>query len=413
MLNIHDYKSLFKNKSFVKLWLAGFLSMLGDYVFSISLYIWVYGFTGSMVALSSSIFFQFLPRLIMSPIAGIVVDRFDRKKVLIIADSLRAFILSGLFFIQNTDKIIIVYLIILFNAAITMIARPAKSAIVPLVIQKELLIKYNSFKELTESLILVLGPAIGGILAATGFSFVIAIDIVSFIVSAILISTISLKENTQIQEKIKTKKFSFSGELKYAVNLFKANHVFSGIASITVLMALAQGGINVLFLPFLLEVVKASEVQFGIVLAFQGMGSVIGSILAGVYSTYSKANWIIGGGALCSGIALLFYTTFPILNLVLIVALLEGIAIMGVFIFIPSLVQKYFKEENLGKVFGFLDSFESGSLLLSMGLSGALAGIWGIQATLHILAMFYLIAGIIGIYLLRRKRLENIFHNNL
>ncbi len=413
MLNIHEYKSLFKNKSFVKLWLAGFLSMLGDYVFSISLYIWVYGSTGSMVALSSSIFFQFLPRLIMSPIAGIVVDRFDRKKVLIIADLLRAFILLNLFFIQNTEKLIIVYLIILFNSAITMIARPAKSAVVPLVIKKELLIKYNSFKELTESLVLVLGPAIGGILAATGFSFVISIDVLSFIVSAILISTISLKETTQTQERVNNKKITFSGELKYVVNLFRANHVFSGIASITVLMALAQGGINVLFLPFLLQVVKASEVQFGIVLAFQGMGSVIGSILAGAYSNYSKANWIIGGGAFCSGVALLIYTTFPILNIVFFVALLEGIAIMGVFIFIPSLVQRSFKEEHLGKVFGILDSFESGSLLISMGLSGILAGFWGIRLTFYILAMLYLIAGTIGIYLLRKRRLENIIHNNM
>lgn len=297
MINLHEYKALFKSKSFVKLWLAGFLSMLGDYVFSISLYIWVYKSTGSAAALSSSIFFQFLPRLIMSPIAGIVVDKFDKKKVLIISDLLRALILSGLFFLQSADKIILVYLIIIINAAITMIARPAKSAVVPLVIQKDLLIKYNSFKELTESLVLVLGPAIGGILAAAGFNFVITIDILSFIVSAVLISFITVKQTLQTQVDLNKQNFAVKAGLKYAGRLFRDDNVFSGLVIITILMALAQGGINVLFLPFLLEVVKASEVQFGVVLAFQGMGSVIGSILAGSYSDYSKANWIIGGGA--------------------------------------------------------------------------------------------------------------------
>lgn len=408
MINLNEYKSLFKNKSFTKLWSASFLSMLGDYVFSISLYIWVYNSTGSVVALSSSIFFQFLPRLIMSPIAGIVVDRFDRKKILIFSDLLRAFILSGLFFMQTADKIILVYLIILLNAAITMIARPAKSAIVPLVIEKELLIKYNSFKELTESIILILGPAIGGILAITGFDFVITVDIISFIISAILIATITLSKSVQNQEKIKSKTFCYSKEVNYVSNLFKNNRVFTGIATVTIFVSLAQGGINVLFLPFLLEVVKASEVQFGIVLAFQGVGSVIGSLVAGVFTNYSKANWIIGGGVLFSGIALLVYTTFPVLNVVLLVALLEGISIMGVFIFIPSLVQTYFQEENLGKVFGFLDSFESGSLLISMGVSGMLTGIWGIRPTFYLLALLYLTAGIIGIYMLKEQRINSI-----
>jgi MFS family permease len=60
------------------------------------------------------------------------------------------------------------------------------------------------------------------------------------------------------------------------------------------------------------------------------------------------------------------------------------------------------KEKNLGKVFGFLDSFESGSLLLSMGLSGLLAECWGIRLTFYILALLYLTAGVIGVYLLRR-----------
>ncbi|AZR72002.1 hypothetical protein BBF96_00425 [Anoxybacter fermentans] len=402
--NWRDFKELFKNIDFLKLWIAQVLSLIGDYIYSVNLYIWIYKLTGSALALSSSIFFQTVPRLIMAPIAGIIIDRFNRKKILILSDILRGIIICLFIFVKSKEQLLLVYLVVIINAVISRIAIPARSTILPIILEKDKLIKANSLYNFTESATLIVGPILGGILSILNFNIIVFINTVSFFLSALLINNIGISNDVVSTKTLNEKSGSFWSELGYVKKLFKKNPLFMGLLSVTVLSALGQGGINILYYPFLLDVVKVSNTQFGLTLSFFGLGSIIGSMLTGFYADISKARWVIGGGVLVSGISVILYNTFPNLYMVIFTTLIEGIAIAGVFILIPSIVQTYFKKGNQGKVFGLLDAFESGSMLFSMGLSGIIVSLFGIRVVLYVLAGLFLFAGIIGTILLKPEQ---------
>lgn len=199
---MRQYAALLRNNpNYARLWLAQAISLLGDWFNTIVLAALVSKYSdGSGIAISLLLLARFLPPLLVSPLAGVLLDRFDRKRLLIVSDVVRALIVLCFLFVRSSETLWIVYVLTVLQFSFSSIFEPGRSALMPSVVRREDLVQANILGSITWSVMLALGGALGGVVsAALGTEFALIFDAVTFMVSALLIASIRVTHPTQDQ----------------------------------------------------------------------------------------------------------------------------------------------------------------------------------------------------------------------
>ena len=156
-----------QNPNFTRVWIAQIISLFGDWFNIIALSALVAQYTNkSGLAVSGLLLARVLPPFLISPFAGVVVDRFDRKRLLIMSDLLRTAIGISLLFATSADRLWLIYVATIFQFMFSAFFEPARSALVPALVSKEQLLKANTLGNITWSVMLAVGAIIGGIITA-------------------------------------------------------------------------------------------------------------------------------------------------------------------------------------------------------------------------------------------------------
>jgi MFS family permease len=181
-----------RNPQFARLWAAMLISFIGDWFNTIALAALVSRFTnGSGLAISLFLLARFLPPLLVTPLAGALADRFDRKRLLVISDIVRVLIVLGLLAVQTADQLWLLYVLTMLQFALGAVFEPARSALTPATVRKDDLIQANVLGSVTWSVALWLGALSGGLVAGTfGIAAALVVDAASFLISALLILAI-------------------------------------------------------------------------------------------------------------------------------------------------------------------------------------------------------------------------------
>src|SRR5436309_600162 len=159
----------------------------------IALPFFVYDLTRSTLATGGMFIALTVPRLLLGSVAGVFVDRWDRRRTMIAADVSRAAIMLPLLLVRSPERVWIVYLVAFLEAAIAQFFLPAKSAIIPRLVGEEDLLPANSLNSLSDSLTRLVGPALGGALfGLLGLASVVYLDSLSFLVSGLAIALIAV-----------------------------------------------------------------------------------------------------------------------------------------------------------------------------------------------------------------------------
>lgn len=184
-----DYRSFTMRldgmKSFYLVWVGQSISTLGSYLVSFALGIWIYEQTSSVSLLALNMLVFVLPELLLSPLAGVVADRFDRRLVMIVSDSGAA--LSSVFllavFATGNLQLWHVYAATTFNAICKAFQWPAASAVVPQLVPENRLGRANGLIQIGEAAAYLFGPALAGVLyvsANIGVAGIVLIDVLTF-----------------------------------------------------------------------------------------------------------------------------------------------------------------------------------------------------------------------------------------
>ncbi|TAH50532.1 MAG: MFS transporter, partial [Chloroflexota bacterium] len=178
-----------KNRNIALLFGAHVISVGGDMILFVALPFWVFQLTGSAMATGIMFIALTIPQLIFSPIAGVFVDRWDRKRVMILSDLLRAAIVLGYFVVNTAEQVWIIYLLAFMESSVSQFFRPASLALIPnLVDGEEELARANAAMGASFALAQLGGPAIGGVLVTMFGPHAAALfDAVSYLVSAALV----------------------------------------------------------------------------------------------------------------------------------------------------------------------------------------------------------------------------------
>lgn len=190
------------NANFRRLWLAQIVSENGDWFYTLAIYSLLLDLTGKASSVALALVLQVLPHTVLGPLAGLVNDRFSRRKVMIVSDLLRVVIVACMLLVRSKGMVWVIYPLLFLETVMVAFFEPARSAVIPNVVAEEDVMVANTLASATWSFDLAVGSVLGGIVAAwLGRDAVFVINSLSFAVSALLISRMKFRESHADAEK--------------------------------------------------------------------------------------------------------------------------------------------------------------------------------------------------------------------
>ena len=178
--------AILRQRNFALLWVGGLISMVGDWVLFVGLPYEIYRQTGSTLATGAMVLALLIPRIVFGSVAGVYVDRWDRRRLMITVNLLLAVFLIPLLAVQALG-LWVVYVVLVIESALEQLFTPAEVALLPNLLEggEEQLVPANALSGVNRHLARLIGPLIGGVVvAAGGLNAVALVDAVSFLVAA-------------------------------------------------------------------------------------------------------------------------------------------------------------------------------------------------------------------------------------
>ncbi|MCM8799163.1 MAG: MFS transporter [Candidatus Omnitrophica bacterium] len=410
-------RRLLKNKNFFFLWLGQIISQLGDRLGQMALIGFVsLNIRGSSMEIAKALFFTILPVFIVGPVAGVYVDRWDRRKTLYICDFLRAIlvIIIPLFLIQANTRFL-VYLLIFLIFCIGRFFIPAKLAIVPDLVEKEDLLLANSLINTTGMIATILGFGLGGLLVEYfGPKGGFYLDSLSFFVSALFIFFIQQKKDTYYfrikevaSEIVSVVKKSVLEEIKEGLVYFFKNRHIRFTAWIMFILWSALGSVYVVLIVFIQEALGSITQDLGFLITSLGCGLFLGSLLYGRFGQKLPLYRSIFLSLILSGLFLAFFSLslsfHPVFFVALILTFILGLVISPIMIVSYTLIHKVSQDSMMGKIFSSLEIVMHLAFILFMFISSFLA---------HYIAELYILLGVSTVFIILGF-LNLIYHRKL
>ncbi len=271
-----------RNADFRRLWLGNIISLLGDWFNFIALINVIGEMTGSPFALGVVFIAKMLPAAIASPVAGLLVDRFDRRRLMIISDVVRAMIVAGLIYADQISSVGLVYLLTVCQVVVSAVFQPAQSAALPNVTTREELLTANTLMAASWSVMLALGAALGGFAtAAFGPRVVFAVDSASYLVSAWFIFRAVIPQTSAEGFRGGRLFRTAAAEIVSGWRFLRSHGRIARISTAKATWALA-GGALVYMLALAGEAIDpdSKDIAIGALFAARGVGTGIGPVLA-------------------------------------------------------------------------------------------------------------------------------------
>src|SRR5438874_7478862 len=187
---LNSYLSILRaNRNFRLLYIGQTISQLGDWFNAVAVFALLLDLTGSATAVAWMMIVQFLPVALIGPLAGVVVDRVDRRRLMIVTDLLRGCLILALLLIRRREEVWIAYVVMAFTVGAQAFFEPARTATIPNVTAAEELLTANALSSATWSAMLAIGASIGGVVAAVaGRNVAFVVNALSFFASAIFLA---------------------------------------------------------------------------------------------------------------------------------------------------------------------------------------------------------------------------------
>src|SRR5678816_1204105 len=139
------------NRSFRQLWLGQVVSQMGDWFDTIALYTIILNLTGSGRDVGLLLVARFVPSFLCGPLSGVIADRFSRQKIMIVTDILRAVVVLGFLFVRSANQLWLIYVLTVFQLALSTFFEPAKTAAIPSIVSDRELVPANAISSVTWS----------------------------------------------------------------------------------------------------------------------------------------------------------------------------------------------------------------------------------------------------------------------
>lgn len=264
-------------KNFYILWSTQSLSQLGSSITAFALTLWLYEKTGSALSTAALTICTYAPYVLMSIFAGALTDRFNKKKTMLVCDTLAALCTLTVFLLYKTDSLAIwhLYLINAVSGLMNTVQQPASEVMMTLIVPKDRYQKTSGLQNLSRSLNSVLNPVIATALySLAGLDMVIAVDLTSFVVAFVALAGFIRVAEVKKESKEKT------------LTLAKEGLAFLKSKPMILTLILFMSGVNLVASAFnatlpayVIPNPKGGSAMLGVITSVSGLAMIVGSLL--------------------------------------------------------------------------------------------------------------------------------------
>jgi len=400
--------AVLRQRNFACLWIGQIVSLIGDWMLFVALPFYIYLLTGSTFATGIMFIVQTIPRLCIGLVAGVFVDRWNRKHTMIVANLIQACVLVLLFLAHSSEWIWITYVFAFIASTVSQFFYPAQAAIIPQLVDEPHLLAANSLNSTSQEMTRLVGPFLGGLLLGLfGLNSVIIVDIFSFLFSAIMISLIILSpqlantRNSEARTGLSTSLAKIWREWLDGLHLVKQERLVVAIFTVVGVAMISEGLIEVLINGYVKTLLHGNALVLGWLLAAQSIGGLAGSLLVTRLSKLVSPVLLISLCGLVFGGLIAIMAIIPILAVVLPLIMIVGFAMVGFYVPQFTLLQTSVVNEFRGRIFGAFNTLQATSLLIGIGLAAGLSDKVGITIMVIIDASCNLLAALLAFLLIR------------
>lgn len=292
-----------QSRSFRHLWTSFLISKIGDWLLKIALPLAIFNKTGSATQMATVYGISFLPWIFFSLFGGIIADRYNKKRILILGNftsSVLVLLLSILLNAKNV-QIDLIYLIVFLQSSVDPLIHPSFQSILPTIVQDNQIVEANTSIQLVDNTLNLLGPLLGGSLAVIlNPNLSIVIDAISFLVAGLLLILISYQHI-----KPSAHQHTIFNDIRTGFHYSYQNKIVWNGALLFLCTNFATNMFEANFMYFITGTLKYSALFAGITMAISGIGAILGGLLAPILNNHYSSGKIITSTTILAGFGLI------------------------------------------------------------------------------------------------------------
>lgn len=387
-----NYSTLLKNKSFVMLWSGFFVSSFGSWFRLIAISHLLYSESKSSFIVSLLWIVNFAPS-ILSPWLGHYVDKFERKKLMIFADVVRASLLFVLLFIL--DSSLSIYILFFVLSLFSILFQGAFTASFPNLIGKQNLLQANSLQTFSTYTTMALGPILAAfIIKAWGVHVAFIIDGITYLFSAFLLLLIP-SESFSSHVKKSTQQISSSAynNFKEGLLYIKNNKSIFSLCVMDSISMLGFGAYSALLIVFADKALSGGVELYGLLFSADAIGGILGALLLfSVSKLFKNYKYIVVLNLGVISLISIIFATLTSAHLAIAILLFEGVFLAFYESAKMTIYQNSTEDSCRGRVLLSAYAFSNIAMLISIFIFGYLSDVIGIRSVFVLAGIFGLIA---------------------
>lgn len=399
---VFSLRKLINIRNFRLVWSGQVVSDFGDSMTRLALLLMINEMTGSVSSIATMTIVLMLPRLLFGFVAGVYVDRLNRKTLMIISDILRGALVLGFLLVDSPERIWLLYLVGFMQGAAATFFEPARMALLPNLVPPEGLLAANSVSQTSQNIFYMLGNAAAGVLVGTigAYAPIFLINSLTFFTSALLVGRI-LYQHQPPHNLSKMNGNLFASQLWEGLKISFGNRILFGTIAAISLTMLGVGATNVLMIPMLINDLQIPETWLGATNAGQVIGILIsGGLIAGLSNRFRPTN-LAAVGLLGFGLSLAAIAGAGNILHIILIQFVAGLFIPAITASTQTILQVAVPDSLRGRTGAARMVFIMVSSLLSMGMAGVLADAIGARNVFIIGGGFAVLGGIAAALIFR------------
>lgn len=375
------------NRNFALLWSSQAISIIGDTIYDTTLVLWIAftlarGQAWAPLAVSGVLAAQSIPMLLIRPLAGVFIDRWDKRRTMIVMDILRTLIIGALLLTTGIVPLPFwadghlpllwqlgaIYLVVFLATTCAQFFNPARLALTGDIVAEPLLGRAFGFDYSTENLAFIVGPTLAALLFLWGVQWALAINALSFVVSFVMVAAIH--PPAAARSVAPGERGNVGRELGEGMRFFVGNRVLRTLTITICIAMLGFGALKVLNVFFVQDNLHSGTVIYAWLMAASSIGAVAGALVAAGPVKWLGAGRAFGLATMIIGVCLLIFSRMalvvPALALVFVAGLMEAVVNVAT----GPLLLTATPREMVGRISSLLNPLVTLVSLLSVMLAG-------------------------------------------
>jgi Na+/melibiose symporter-like transporter len=390
------------NRNLRLLLAANLVSLTGDWILRTGIAYQIYVLTGSTLASAAAVLASLLPQVVLGSVAGVYVDRWDRRRTMAVTNLLMAATLLPLVAVQDAGRAWIVYAVIAVQSCLAPFFASAEAALVPSVAPADQLVTVNSLNGQVRDVARLLGAALGGVIAGFGgIALLSIVDIATFLLAAALIAGVRARPapgSTQRPHVLR--------EWAEGLRIAGTGRTLRVFLAFTLVTGIGEAIIGTLMAPFIRDVLGGSARAYGVVMAAQAIGGIAGGLLVTLIGHRFAPRAMFGWGAATFGVLDVVLFLYPLVARVLwpaiVLMVLIGVPVAFMVAGAMTVFQRATDDRHRGRVYGATVAVDGAAMLLGTIAAGTLGERIGILPVITAQGVGYAAAGIMVLLALPR-----------